>query len=92
MYNYEHCNECDALTGRAGKHDDSLYHAHEGPFCVDCYEAWDEEVIVERDTLRTKLDEARELLDLAMCKPYGRWDLLDKIDAWLEANKPSAKA
>ena len=39
----------------------------------------------ERDTLRKQLDEARELLDLAMCKPYGRWDLLDKIDAWLEA-------
>lgn len=41
----------------------------------------------ERDTLRKQLDEARELLDLAMCKPYGRWDLLDKIDAWLEATK-----
>ena len=52
MSNYEHCAECDALTGRAGKHDDSLYHAHEGPFCAECYEAWDEKVIAERDQLR----------------------------------------
>lgn len=83
MSNYEHCAECDALTGRAGKHDDSMYHAHEGPFCAECYEAWDEKVIAERDTLRKQLDEARAFLFYA--SNYMESPL---IDAWLEANPP----
>ena len=38
----ETCCACDVPTGKAGKHDDSLYVYHEtigdiGPFCEDCY-------------------------------------------------------
>lgn len=62
MSNYEHCAECDALTGRAGKHDDSLYHAHEGPFCVECYENWDGKVIAERDQFKADLLQAAEMI------------------------------
>lgn len=62
MSNYEHCAECDALTGRAGKHDDSLYHAHEGPFCAECYEAWDEKVITERDQLKAENERLAAML------------------------------
>jgi len=35
----EHCYKCDAETGRAGRHDDSLYADNgAGPFCESCYE------------------------------------------------------
>ena len=44
MNSYEHCTECGALTGRAGKHDDSLYCANTGPFCETCYEEWPEKM------------------------------------------------
>lgn len=37
----EHCCACGQETGRAGKHEDSLYIELEndeiGPLCVDCY-------------------------------------------------------
>ena len=34
----EHCIECDALTGRAGECEDSLYTEDgKGPFCEDCF-------------------------------------------------------
>jgi hypothetical protein len=59
---YEHCTECDAETGRAGKHDDSLYHASEGPFCVECYESWAENMICERNQLRADNQRLREAL------------------------------
>ena len=40
MSKLERCWECDALTGRGGQADDSLYtdDGH-GPFCEEC---WDE--------------------------------------------------
>jgi hypothetical protein len=63
---YEHCTECDAETGRAGKHDDSLYHASEGPYCVECYESWAENIICERDQLRTDNQRLREALGSAL--------------------------
>lgn len=53
--NFEHCAECDSMTGNAGRYDGSLYHAHEGPFCRECYDAWDELVIEDRDRLRKLL-------------------------------------
>ena len=56
MTSYEHCTECDALTGRAGKHEDSLYHSSEGPFCESCYDEWAEKIITERDQLREQLE------------------------------------
>lgn len=34
----EHCRECDAETGKAGRADDSLYINAVGPFCEDCYD------------------------------------------------------
>lgn len=33
----ELCRKCDAETGRAGIHEDSLYIAEFGPYCEDCY-------------------------------------------------------
>lgn len=38
---YEHCSECDALTGRAGAGDGSIYIEYSdgfliGPLCDDC--------------------------------------------------------
>jgi hypothetical protein len=62
MSSYEHCSECDARTGRAGKHDDSFYHASEGPFCEECHESWAEKIIQERDQLRAELDRSRACL------------------------------
>lgn len=35
--NLEHCCECDALTGRCGRHEDSMYVVDDGPYCEDCY-------------------------------------------------------
>jgi hypothetical protein len=60
---YEHCTECDAETGRAGKHDDSLYHASEGPHCVECYESWTENMICERDQLLADNQRLREAIE-----------------------------
>ena len=37
---FEYCCWCDELTGRAGRHDDSLYLPDgTGPMCVTCHEA-----------------------------------------------------
>lgn len=33
----ERCYRCDALTGRAGKGEDSLYIGDHGPYCSECY-------------------------------------------------------
>ena len=41
---YEHCCECDALTGRAGASDDSLYLGTIGPFCEECVNEWPDRV------------------------------------------------
>jgi hypothetical protein len=68
---YEHCTECDAETGRAGKHDDSLYHASEGPYCVECYECWAENMICERDQLRADNQRLREAIDVALTSGRG---------------------
>ena len=34
----EYCVKCDTPTGRAGRHDDSLFIGDEGPFCEGCHE------------------------------------------------------
>lgn len=34
----EYCCECDQLTGRAGRGEDSLYYDDDGPFCWDCWQ------------------------------------------------------
>ena len=34
---WEHCCECGRPTGRAGKHDDSLYVDDDGPYCYECF-------------------------------------------------------
>lgn len=40
--NYEYCDECGALTGRAGRHDDSIFIWYPdkeiGPLCEECRE------------------------------------------------------
>jgi hypothetical protein len=33
----EYCCECDQATGNAGRMDGSLFAAHQGPFCEDCW-------------------------------------------------------
>ena len=40
----EMCADCGELTGRAGKHDDSLYCVvcDAGPFCETCMEVHDD--------------------------------------------------
>lgn len=35
----EHCCECDALTGRAGPGEDSIYFGDLGPLCEECRDA-----------------------------------------------------
>jgi len=52
---YEHCMECDSLTGRAGRAEDSLYHGYIGPFCEDCFEDWPDEQVAQITTLRQQL-------------------------------------
>ncbi len=53
---YEHCCQCDALTGRAGKFDDSIYVTmkadgdYKGPFCEDCYKQLIADGLVEEDS------------------------------------------
>lgn len=37
MLELELCCECEQLTGRAGRADDSLYINDEGPYCVECF-------------------------------------------------------
>ena len=59
MSDYEHCMECDGLTGRAGSADDSLYHGYIGPFCENCYEDWPDKVVAEIATLRKQLAESQ---------------------------------
>lgn len=39
----EHCCECDAETGRAGRFEDSLYAGDKGPYCEECWEDIPEE-------------------------------------------------
>jgi hypothetical protein len=40
MSNYELCFICDERTGRAGRHEDSLYDADgNGPYCDSCWDA-----------------------------------------------------
>ena len=34
---FEHCCECDAHTGYAGRGEDSLYAGSRGPYCDDCW-------------------------------------------------------
>lgn len=34
----EHCCSCGEETGRAGRHDDSLFTDDGGPYCESCYE------------------------------------------------------
>ena len=39
----EYCCECNGATGRAGKHDDSLFiDDDDGPYCRECFDAKDE--------------------------------------------------
>src|SRR5690554_4336709 len=52
---YEHCMECDSLTGRAGRAEDSLYHGYIGPFCEDCFEDWPDEQVAQIAALRQQL-------------------------------------
>jgi len=42
----EYCYNCDDVTGRAGRSEDSIYcDEHDlGPFCEDCYETHTEVV------------------------------------------------
>jgi len=38
----EHCIDCGAPTGRAGRGDDSLYIDEDGPFCEGCFQKWEQ--------------------------------------------------
>ena len=40
----EHCCDCDAVTGRAGRGDDSIYcNCGRGPFCSECWKEHQEQ-------------------------------------------------
>jgi hypothetical protein len=53
---YEHCFKCDALTGRAGRHDDSLYcDDGSGPYCESCYHATAEYKNYVIDDLKSRI-------------------------------------
>ena len=57
--NYEHCCECDELTGKAGASEDSLYQGYTGPFCEDCFDAWPEKMVEENLKLKAQIAKAR---------------------------------
>lgn len=57
---YEHCCECDAHTGRAGRADDSLYAGDWGPYCEDCWGEVPEKLVALIDTLKAQLAAERE--------------------------------
>lgn len=52
---YEHCCECDAHTGRAGRADDSLYAGDWGPYCEDCWGEVPEKLVALMATLEAQL-------------------------------------
>ena len=71
---YEHCCECDSRTGRAGRHDDSLFAGDYGPLCEECYDALIEaapKIKRERDLLKTSV--------LAALKRGKLWQQKDGI-------------
>lgn len=64
MLKLEHCFECDAETGRAGKSDDSLYCLSVGPFCEDCWEAYPEKLLEKNNELQARIDELEQQLKI----------------------------
>lgn len=46
---FEHCCECDAHTGRAGRGEDSLYAGSRGPYCDACYGELPDKLVEECD-------------------------------------------
>ena len=54
----ELCSECDEPTGRAGKHEDSIYIGSFGPFCEDCVAEQTESIV---DCLECRVAELRGL-------------------------------
>lgn len=77
----ERCCICDEATGRGGTGDDSLYASDgEGPFCVDCHDAYesgrrscDAEVQKLVDALRPFADAAHAYYDSASDKAPARY-------------------
>jgi 2C-methyl-D-erythritol 2,4-cyclodiphosphate synthase len=57
MSNYEHCIECEDLTGRAGASEDSLFHGYSGPFCEDCFDEWPDNQVAEITLLKARAAE-----------------------------------
>jgi hypothetical protein len=58
MSRYETCVWCDERTGRAGRHDDSLYlEDGTGPLCEECYEP---HVLEQKDARIAELEAALE--------------------------------
>ena len=46
----EYCCECDGVTGRAGRHDDSLYADDDnGPYCDECFIACQDELEAQEE-------------------------------------------
>lgn len=59
MTKFERCFQCDEPTGRAGRHDDSIYDTEDGgPYCVDCWEKFitnKETVSKDRPTIEERI-------------------------------------
>jgi hypothetical protein len=68
--NLERCIKCDALTGRAGRADDSLFCGccDMGPLCSGC---WDEHTCQELvDQLRAEVERLHLLIDDVCCRDW----------------------
>jgi hypothetical protein len=66
---FEHCCECDAHTGRAGRVDDSLYAGGRGPFCEDCYGELPDQLVDECDVKAARIADLEARLAAAESQP-----------------------
>lgn len=58
----ELCCACDAPTGRAGAHEDSLYAGRYGPYCEDCWHEAPDQLAHRIEALEARLAEVVEAL------------------------------
>ena len=59
---FEHCCECDAHTGYAGRGEDSLYAGSRGPYCDDCWGEVPDKLAEECDALKASLADTKAQL------------------------------
>ena len=59
---FEHCCECDAHTGRAGRSEDSLYAGDRGPYCESCWDEMPDKLAEECDDKDAEIARLRRRL------------------------------